>query len=249
VGRPYGVGGPLGEGSDGRYDQDALYRFDTFDCTTFVETLVSLALSRSTDEFEHRMNDIRYRKGEIEFFTRNHFAEAQWVPYNVESGLFRVINLDVAPMEELKVSTAAINMPNWVRKFKLSDLRVPLATEDMKELLLDELHERADELSVVDVALEYIPIKFLVDHPSRLELIPNGTVVNFVRVDWNLTEVIGTPLIISHQGMVFRKQGEIVLRHASNSGDQKVTEIRLIDYLKRYTDHSTLKGVHLLRLN
>src|SRR5690606_32543867 len=38
------VGDPLGEGESGVYDRDPLYRFDAFDCTTYVETV--LALSR-----------------------------------------------------------------------------------------------------------------------------------------------------------------------------------------------------------
>ena len=41
-GRPY-VLGNLGEGSQGKYDQEPLYRTDVFDCTTYVETVIALA--------------------------------------------------------------------------------------------------------------------------------------------------------------------------------------------------------------
>lgn len=87
IGRPYGFGGPLGEGPDGRYDQDPLYRFDTFDCTTYVETMTSLALSRSVDEFEKTINDIRYENGEVDYLKRNHFTDLWWIPRNIANGM------------------------------------------------------------------------------------------------------------------------------------------------------------------
>ena len=88
LGLPYGTSGPLGEGVSGRYDQDPLYRFDTFDCTTFVETVVSLSLSKDVDAFENAMNRIRYEGGEVEFLKRNHFPSLQWIPNNLSNGIF-----------------------------------------------------------------------------------------------------------------------------------------------------------------
>jgi hypothetical protein len=67
------LGDPLGEGLSGQYDQDDLYRFDGFDCTTFVETIMALAGASDFEHFERRMNAIRYEAGRIEFTARNHF--------------------------------------------------------------------------------------------------------------------------------------------------------------------------------
>jgi hypothetical protein len=95
--------------------------------------------------------------------------------------------------------------------------------------------------------LEYLPINTLVAKPNVLKLIPNGTVVNFVRPNWDLTDTLGMHINVSHQGLIFqRKQGPI-LRHASTTG--LVTEIALLDYLKKYVDHPTMKGIHLLKVN
>ena len=64
---------PLGE--EKSPDADPLIRFDAFDCTTFVET--SLA-----DGDIEKLNNIRYKDGEIDFLSRNHFIESDWLINN-----------------------------------------------------------------------------------------------------------------------------------------------------------------------
>ncbi len=59
---PYMVD-PLGEGERGEFNNKPLYRFDGFDCTTFVETVIALALSRNADEFKDKINRVRYKDG------------------------------------------------------------------------------------------------------------------------------------------------------------------------------------------
>jgi len=72
VGAKY-VADPLGEAAG--YDRDPLIRFDAFDCTTFVETVLAGgdidALTR-----------IRYADGEVSFIKRNHFIETDWMQNN-----------------------------------------------------------------------------------------------------------------------------------------------------------------------
>ncbi len=48
LGVPYKLGA-LGEGPGGEFDRDPLIRFDAFDCTTFVETVMALALNSDLD--------------------------------------------------------------------------------------------------------------------------------------------------------------------------------------------------------
>src|SRR5438045_3981745 len=63
--------GPLGEGTQGYYDQSPLFRFDAFDCQTFVETVLALAISNDAATFKKLINEIRYRKGVVAFENRN----------------------------------------------------------------------------------------------------------------------------------------------------------------------------------
>lgn len=66
---------PLGEGFG--YDPDPLIRFDAFDCTTFVETVLA-------DGNARRLNKIRYRDGVVAFENRNHFIETDWMENNAD---------------------------------------------------------------------------------------------------------------------------------------------------------------------
>lgn len=72
---------PLGE-EDG-YDTDPLIRYDAFDCTTFVETVLA-------DGDISQLMKIRYRDGIVRWENRNHFIETDWLPNN--SNLLRNVS-------------------------------------------------------------------------------------------------------------------------------------------------------------
>lgn len=247
MGLPYGKTGPLGEGPDGRYDQDPLYRFDTFDCTTLIETVISLARARDVDDFEKQMDRIRYENSEVDYLKRNHFPSLQWVPNNIANGLLREINDSVISPDDQKTAEAVINLPGWLRKIKVDQLVVPAATQEEKLFLLKELSDLAASYSPELAQLNYIPISTLVNKPALLKRIPHGSIVNFVRPNWDLTEATGTHMNVSHQGLLFRKNKILYLRHASSAGT--VAEIPFIDYLKKFVGHATLKGIHLMKVN
>jgi len=247
LGLPYGFGGPLGEGPEGRYDQDPLFRFDTFDCTTFVETIISLALSKDQPHFELSMHQIRYENGEIDFLKRNHFPSLQWIPYNVQNGLLLEINEEIAPQSERLEAKAIINLPGWLKKLKITDIQVPNASDFEKLALVQELNNLASEYAPQLATLDYIPLTYFLRNPDYLKSIPHGAIVNFVRPNWDLTEVLGTHMNVSHQGLLFWHENVLYLRHAG-VGEKKVSEIPFLDYLKRFENHPTLKGVHFMKL-
>lgn len=244
---PYGAGGPLGEGEQGRYDQDPLYRFDAFDCTTYVETVISLALTQDVNAFENKMDVIRYENGEVDYLKRNHFPSLQWVPNNIKNGLFKEVNHLVLPASERKIAEAVINLPGWLKAIKVEEIKVPLSTLEERQSLLEELRGHANDHSPIVARIEYLPISTLLAKPHVLKQIPHGAIVNFVRPNWDLTEVIGTHMNVSHQGFVFQNKNETILRHASTTG--KVMEESLLTYLKKFENHATLKGIHLLQVN
>lgn len=246
---PYGVNGPLGEGPDGRFDQDPLYRFDTFDCTTYVETIMSLAISNSVQEFEILLNKIRYEDGIVDYLKRNHFTDLQWIPSNIQNGFLKEINEVVVSRAEIKVAEALINFPGWIRSHKLSQIIVPMASKDEKEALLYELKSVASEYEIHLAKVPYIEINRILGRPEILNRIPHGSIVNFVRPNWDLTEAAGTHQNISHQGFLFWKGKTLFLRHASSSNGGFVQEEPFINYLKKFENHETLKGIHLMQMN
>jgi hypothetical protein len=244
---PYGNGGPLGEGELGRYDQDPLYRFDAFDCTTFVETVVSLSLAREVNTFESTMDEIRYENGEIDYLKRNHFPSLQWIPNNIKNGLLKEINHLIVSASDMKLAEAVINLPGWLKAIKIEEIRVPLATLEERTNLLEELRSYSTQYSPIVARLAYIPIPTLIAKSHVLKKIPHGSIVNFVRPNWDLTDVIGTHMNVSHQGFIFQTRAGTILRHASTTG--RVMEVPLIEYLKKFENHPTMKGIHLMQLN
>ncbi len=246
LGLPYGKNGPLGEGPDGRYDQDPLYRFDTFDCTTFIETVLALVRARTVEEFETNLDLIRYENGDVDYLKRNHFTDLQWIPETIRQGHLQESTHLIAPSGELKLAQALINFPGWLRAHVLSQIIVPEAPTAERQALLDELHERANDFSIQMAQVPYVSIKTLLNNPEILDRLPAVMVVNFVRPNWDLTASAGTHLNISHQGFVFRKGKKLVLRHASTQGT--VEDVSFQDYLEIFRNHATLKGVHFMSI-
>src|SRR5690606_12335016 len=142
VGFPYGKNGPLGEGPDALYDQDPLYRFDTFDCTTYVETIMALAFTRDVDDFEKTMDHIRYKDGVIGYLTRNHFTNLQWIHFNIQNGMMEDITEEIYP--RTKIAEALINFPGWIKSITLNQLVLPGFSTEEKQQRLNTLHREAE---------------------------------------------------------------------------------------------------------
>lgn len=81
IGRPY-VLGTLGEGDSTKGDAKPRLRLDAFDCVTFIETSLAMAVSEDTSSLLAHMDSIRYLGGTVQWRLRNHFFEGEWLPRN-----------------------------------------------------------------------------------------------------------------------------------------------------------------------
>ena len=93
---------PLGEANSP--DTDPLIRFDAFDCTTFVETVLS-------GGDVSNLNQIRYKDGKIDFLNRNHFIESDWLTNNAN----RVENAS-HQYGKTKTRKLTIDKAKWLKK-------------------------------------------------------------------------------------------------------------------------------------
>lgn len=96
------INSPLGE--EVAPDSDPLIRFDAFDCTTFVETVMA------NGDIE-TLNQIRYKDGKIGFLNRNHFIESDWLANNSD----RVQNVS-ADYAQTKIRRVIIDKRSWFKK-------------------------------------------------------------------------------------------------------------------------------------
>lgn len=81
LGTPY-HDGPLGEGPGATPDPDPLIDLTRVDCVTFIEQNIALAASPDLLSATDFLQKIRYKGGKVDFETRNHFFEADWLRNN-----------------------------------------------------------------------------------------------------------------------------------------------------------------------
>ena len=222
LGAPY-VLSPLGEGSGQLPDADPRLRLDAFDCTTFVETALALAVSSSMPDAQVHLDQIRYR-GTPSFAARRHFPEAEWIPELVAAGLLRDITREVAGAD-VSVERKVLNPRVWHKaRHKglpdLADSRIPDGT----------------------FSLDVWPLEQAAAHPER---IPPGTVLHVVRADFP-----SVPVRVSHQGLVLDVDGHRVLRHAADRLHHRVVDEPLDRFFERMKHYGKwpVTGVHLTRV-
>ncbi|HKP84754.1 MAG TPA: N-acetylmuramoyl-L-alanine amidase-like domain-containing protein [Blastocatellia bacterium] len=61
-----------------------------FDCVTYMETVLALALARTADGFVERVRELRYAGGEVDWYHRNHYM-IDWASNNQKLGVIQDI--------------------------------------------------------------------------------------------------------------------------------------------------------------
>ncbi|MFO0658837.1 MAG: DUF1460 domain-containing protein [Polyangiaceae bacterium] len=201
---------PLGEGELGHEeheDHDPRLRFDAFDCTTFVETSMALAVVNAPWSTRRELDSIRYR-GEPSFLHRRHFPEQEWLP-------------DLRAEHRLRDVTRELGGSLTQRRIKHFDERVWSRRRYAGELVLP-----ISRLPKGEVSLDVLPLDEARSSWSRW---PSGLLVNVVRVDGP-----GVPVIVAHQGIFFRfDDGRAVVRHAAFPPIGRVIDEPVEQFLSR----------------
>lgn len=194
---------------------------EKFNCTTYVETVVALAKSKAPADFYGNLIAIRYNGGKTNFFGRNHFPEADWIPNNANAGILR----DITRITGLSVQAAASTQTKMIDRGKWFDGKMAQGQVNRKLASAVESAWREP----VQVEIPFIATAGLQNHYKQ---IPSGTIGNLVRASKPKF-----PVMISHQGFIFQgKDGVAVFRHSTPQGEIKTN--RLAEYMKSVTDHS-----------
>ncbi|MBI2711255.1 MAG: DUF1460 domain-containing protein [Bdellovibrio sp.] len=195
-----------------------------YDCTTFVETVVALAKSDQPEDFFRNLMAIRYKNSRSNYLSRNHFPEADWIPNNEKADLLTDITSRIAEGAGLtaKVEIKTIDRASWLKSqiSKHSSLRS-----------LASVNETTWP-SLVDAHLSYIAVK---DVDAVIQEIPSGAVVNLVHKNDGVH-----PVLITHQGLILKKRGQVLIRHASRDGKIRTSDFS--SYLKRMAKSATEKN-------
>lgn len=244
--------GSLGEGAKGRYDQFPKYRVDAFDCDTYVNTVLSLAVSNSLSSFQQCIKNIRYKNGAVSYIKRNHFQGLDWNKNNQHNGILKDITNTIKDQNNkpvAQVAAAVINKPNWYAYKTIETIRLENTDHINVEERLNELKTKGSKLEIVSEKVPYLPFSALFNKKNKPNMylfsqIPDGAIIEIVRPNWDLSKKIGTALNISHLGFAIRTKGQLYFRQASSEYG-KVVDVPLIKYLQKAQSSPTIKGINI----
>ncbi|HEX5000820.1 MAG TPA: N-acetylmuramoyl-L-alanine amidase-like domain-containing protein [Terriglobia bacterium] len=181
VGCPYQIGPLIGSA-----DRPEVFvaSLTSFDCVTYMETVLSLAEARTPQEFERRLCQMRYRSGAVEWRKRNHYM-VDWIRNNGREGLVREVTLGPKAVVKTRTLNVVPGLPSEIRTFRCFPKRI--------------------------VRPAHSPLE-------------SGDLIFFASTRPHLD--------IFHCGLIVKKDGRDLLRHASRS-QGGVVEQSLLDFLKK----------------
>ncbi|MBN1335297.1 MAG: DUF1460 domain-containing protein [Deltaproteobacteria bacterium] len=213
---PY-LDGPTGEGR--APDPDPPARYDAFDCLTFVEEVLALALAPDPAEAGTYRTALRFRNAQPDYQSRNHFFEWEWVPRNIENGLLEDVTeaLGGAVVHEKDVSPSVWR--RWRRRplLALPDERFPTGK----------------------FRLPVLPLEAALAAVLR---IPPGAIVVTVR-----TPVAHLPVVVTHVSLTIPGQTP-TMRHATRMSTHNVRDDSLVWYLEHLREYTRwpVAGIQVL---
>lgn len=242
----------LGEGTKGKFDNNPLYRIDAFDCETYVDTVIALALASDLKTFQDMIRKVRYKDGKVKFTNRNHFTCLDWNKNNQKQHITKDITNSITGKEKQHIAIEAktyIDKPNWYKTMPIERIRLQGEIDKNREKKLIELRKKGKMQKKSLSVIPYIPLQEIM--PSKDEIImeiirqiPNGAIMEIIRPNWDLCKVIGTHLNVSHLGFVIWENEEPYFIHAS-SDKLMIVKVPLISYLKVARENPTIKGVNI----
>ncbi|MCK6504859.1 DUF1460 domain-containing protein [Myxococcota bacterium] len=218
LGRPYRVDA-AGEGR--APDRDPPARYDAFDCLTFVEEVLALALAGDPLSAPALRQRLRYGDAAPTYEARRHFMISQWVPGAVADGLLADITDQLGETHLVDLAVTPATWRGWRRRalFALPDDRLPVGRFTLPVLS-------------VDAAL------------AAIDDIPPGALVLTVRQPRP-----GVPMVVTHLGFKLPGGGDRpMIRHATKMSGQRVMDHGLAWYLEhlRWYDRWPVDGVTVL---
>ncbi|MEL6344215.1 MAG: N-acetylmuramoyl-L-alanine amidase-like domain-containing protein [Myxococcota bacterium] len=217
IGRPYLVDA-IGEGQAPDIDPPA--RYDVFDCMTFIEEVMALAMAPDPRSAPLIRRHLRYTDGVQRYDKRRHFMLQQWIPENLASGWLKDITAEYGETHLLHKRVTPQTWSSWRRRrlFDLPDAALPRGDYTLPVISLDAAQAAAEDL-------------------------PVGAIIVTVR-----RAVAHKPIVVTHVGFKVASDDVPRVRHATKLSDDIVRDDRLIWYFDhiRWYDWWEVEGVSIL---
>ncbi len=188
------------------------------DCTTYVENVLAFSLLSRTNNpdfnsYTDTLERIRYRDGKLDGYgSRLHYF-TEWIANNEQKGLLKDVTAELGgkPLQK------EINFMSSHR-----DL-YPFLKSDSNFDKIEGAEKRLNSRSICVL--------------SQDQIAANESSINSGDIIALATSIAG--LDVTHTGIATREaDGRIHLLHASSSGQVEVTEVPLVDYLKKISKNT-----------
>jgi hypothetical protein len=98
--------------------EQLIIKLDGFDCVTYMETILALALSETAEQFKENLIRIRYQNGEIDWKKRNHYT-LDWWRNNVRLGLLENLTRGGDTVEKTRRLNLVKGLPTKQVRFRV----------------------------------------------------------------------------------------------------------------------------------
>lgn len=209
-------------------EEELIINADEVDCTTFVEYV--LAMSLCTDqgdemlesEFAEKLQNIRYRDGEIDGYTSRLHYITEWISDNVKKGNITDVT------ERRSKETISVNV-NYMSTHPASYAQLANSPANVEKM-------KAIERSISGQRVHYIPKENL--PMEGLPWIKNGDIIVFT------TNIDG--LDVTHMGIAIYVKDNLHLLHASSKHKKVVVEPLVLN--RQLNNNKSATGIRVLRM-
>jgi len=208
VGTPY-----VAKTLDLNNEESLIINLREFDCTTFVENCLAIALSLksgqpSFQQFSAQLEKIRYRNGLLNGYASRLHYFSEWITDNEAKGIVTDVTSKLGGIKHPVFLNFMGSHPNFYPQLKEDPSLIVLLKQIEKKCSLHPFY--------------FIPKEKITEHEMEMK---DGDIIALT------TKIPG--LDVSHLGLVCKKRSVVFLLNASSTdGKVELTRAPLVEYLK-----------------
>ena len=213
-----------GDGEAADVDQMPRYRFDGYDCVTFVTTVLAFVHSHDWGSFIKVYDQLSHTGRGGPYAQRHHFFSLDWLPQARKNQWLRDVTATLAAQHDclsISIAETQIDKAAWLRAKNIHTIRLRDCHDAaMRQRCLQQLHQRSHEYRPQQARLPYIALSSLQQltqqqWQSFVASLPASCIMTLVRANYSQDKLAATFFLVSHVGILLREHAHCFLYHAA----------------------------------